>query len=83
MMDNTRICPICGRPVNAGMTDADNTFYCHEECFEAYMDGAYGRNRWMALGNDEQDEFGGYYIAAADVVGGYEGTGIYYTEWEV
>ena len=82
MMNNTRICAICGKPVTAGMTDADNTFYCHERHFRAYMNTTYGIGRWMALGNDERDEYGGYYIVSADVVGGYEGTGIYYTEWE-
>lgn len=36
----------------------------------------------MALGNGEEDGYGGYYVHTADVVGGYEGTGIYYTEYE-
>ena len=82
MKDNTRICDICGKPLNAGMTDDEWSFYCHEgKCFEKYMNSRYGKHKWMALGNDEQDEYGGYYIAAADVVGGYQGTGICYTEW--
>ena len=82
MTANYRICPICGKLVNAGMTDEIGTFYCHEECFDEYMDRTYGKRGWMRLGNGEEDEFGGYYIASADVVGGVQGTGIFYTEWE-
>jgi len=77
-----RICAVCGKKVHEGMTNNDYTFYCHEECFEKFMDKEYGKHKWMVLGNDEQDEYGGYYITTSDVVGGFEGTGIYYTEWE-
>ena len=77
-----RICDHCGKPVHAGMTDNDGNFYCHEKCFPDYMDAVYGRGMWMALGNNEEDEYGGYYIITSNVVGGYEGTGIFYTEWE-
>ncbi len=78
-----RLCTICKKPVTAGMTDDEGSFYAHEgKCFTKYMDETYGIHKWMSLGNDEVDEYGGYYIASADVVGGYQGTGIYWTEWE-
>lgn len=77
-----RTCAICGKQVNAGMTNDWGTFYCHEECFEKYMDSTYGKHKWMSLGNGEEDGYGGYYIASADVAGGYQGTGVFYTEWE-
>lgn len=64
------------------MTTDNGDMYVHEECFNDYMDKTYGKGKWMALGNNEEDEFGGHYIVTADVVGGYEGTGIYYTEYE-
>lgn len=82
MSEIRRGCAICGKQVNAGMTDSYGTFYAHEKCFPKYMNRSYGKHKWMALGNGEEDGYGGYYIASADVVGGYEGTGIYYTEWE-
>lgn len=77
-----RECSVCGDRVYAGMTNIDNSFYCHEGCFERFMDDAFGKHRWMCLGNNEEDELGGYYITTADVACGFEGTGIYYTEWE-
>jgi len=79
-----RTCVTCGKPITFGcMTDDYGTFYTHEdECFETYMDKTFGKHKWMSLGNGEEDEFGGYYICSADVVGGYEGTGIYYTEYD-
>ena len=36
----------------------------------------------MEKGDDEEDEFGGYYLCSSSAVGGYMGTGIYYTEYE-
>ena len=76
-----RICQTCGKKVTEGMTD--ECYYWHEgKCFESWMDKTYGKHRWMALGNGEEDGCGGYYIYAEDVPGGYMGTGIYYTEWE-
>jgi len=79
-----RICATCGKPIEFEcMTDDDGSFYTHEEkCFEEYMDKTYGKHRWMSLGGGYEDEYGGYYIHTADVVGGYEGTGIYYTEFD-
>lgn len=77
-----RTCAICGGQVNAGMTDDWGTFYCHEECFEKYMDNTYGKHKLMSLGHGEEDRYGGYYIASADVAGGYQRTGVFYTEWE-
>jgi hypothetical protein len=65
------------------MTMDGGEFYAHEgKCFTKYMNKTYGKHKWMALGNSEQDEYGGYYIYTSDVVGGFEGTGIYYTEYE-
>ena len=77
-----RKCVICGKEVREGMTNNDYDFYCCEGCFEEYMNQTYGYHGWMALGNGETDEYGGYYIAQEDVPGGYVGTGIYYTEFE-
>ena len=77
------ICNICGKPITCCMTNDNGSFYvCEGECFETYMDETYGKHKWMALGNGEQDEYGGYYIAAENVAGGYIGTGIYYTEFD-
>ncbi len=78
-----RNCEVCGKPVRSGMTDEEGSFYVHDgKCFEEYMDKTFGKGKWMGLGNDEVDELGGYYITTADVVGGYHGTGIFWTEWE-
>lgn len=79
-----KICEVCGKPITFGcMTNECGDFYIHEgRCFEKYMDKEYGKGKWMGLGNGEEDGCGGYYITTADVVGGYEGTGIFYTEWE-
>jgi hypothetical protein len=46
------------------------------------MNKTYGKHKWMEIGNGEEDEYGGYYVVAAAVVGGIEGTGIFYTERE-
>lgn len=74
-------CDWCGGIMQAGMTNDNGDIYIHEECFMYYMDDTYGRGKWMSLGNGEDDGAGGYYIVTADVVGGYEPTGIYYTEY--
>lgn len=84
-----KICATCGRPIIYGCyTDDEGSFYTHvesdlgyEHCFETYMDRTYGKHRWMELGNGEQDEYGGFYIHTANIVGGNEGTGVYYTEF--
>lgn len=74
-----RICEVCGEPVLAGMTNQDGDFYCHEECFEKFMNEIYGKHHWMAVRDDGNN---GYYLVSdANVVGGYYGTGIYYTDW--
>ena len=78
----SRICEVCGKNLYEGMTDDYGSFYAHEgKCFETYMNQTYGIGQWMSLGNGEEDGLGGYYIHTADVVGGYAGTGIYYTEY--
>lgn len=76
-----RICEICGKPVREGMTTADGDFYVHEKkCFPKFMDKIYGKHKWMQINDDGE---GGYYIYSDDsLVGGYSGTGIFYTEWE-
>lgn len=74
-------CDYCGGILQNGMTNDDGDFYVHEGCFPDYMDEAYGRGKWMELGNGEEDGCGGYYITTSDVAGGYEATGIYYTEY--
>lgn len=79
-----RICEVCHKPITYGcMTDGCGDFYIHEgKCFAKYMDKTYGKHKWMELGNGEEDEYGGYYVVAATVVGGIQGTGIFYTEYE-
>lgn len=79
-----RICEVCHKPITYGcMTDGCGDFYIHEgKCFAKYMDKTYGKHKWMELGNGEEDEYGGYYVVAAAVVGGIQGTGIFYTEYE-
>lgn len=76
-----RICVVCGKPVTTGMTDQEESFYTHEgKCFEKFMDRTYGKHCWMEINDDGEN---GYYICKDDnVVGGYLGTGIFYTEWE-
>lgn len=75
-----RTCEKCGQEITQGFTTDEGDFYCCEECFEEYMDSTYGKHRWMEI-ND--DGCGGYYISTDDsYVGGYYGTGIYWTEWE-
>ena len=83
-MVSERRCIMCGRPVFAGMTNADGDFYVHGgECFEKYMDSVYGEHQWMMLGDDATDGEGGYYIVTDDdAEEGFSGTGIFYTEWE-
>ncbi len=77
-----RICDICGKNVSNGMTDDEFSFYTHEKCFSRYMDKTYGKHRWMRLGKDIEDEFGGYYIITDDNnPDGYSGTGIFFTEF--
>lgn len=80
---NKRICVICGDEVKEGMTDDEGSFYCHEHCFYSYMDQMYGEGNWMQLGIGHEDGCGGFYIHKSDTSeSGFEGTGIYYTEWE-
>ena len=77
-----RICSTCGKQVTEGMTMDGGEFYAHEgKCFNKYMNKTYGKHKWMALGGTKMDSYGGYYIYAADNEDGFEGTGIYYTEW--
>ena len=60
--------------------DEDGFYCCSDgDCFEKYMDETYGKHKWMEINDDGEN---GYYIYADDtVVGGYRGTGIFYTEW--
>lgn len=79
----TRPCAICGKQVNAGMTDNAGSFYVHEDCFEEFMNNTFGIHGWMMLGGEATDDFGGYYLVTDwDEKSGFRGTGIYYTEWE-
>ena len=77
-------CDICGKKIVCGyMTDDCGDVVTHEgKCFVKMMNKIYGKYKWMSLGNGATDEFGGYYVVAADVVGGIQGTGLYYTELE-
>ena len=79
-----RVCNICGKPITHGyMSDMFGINCTHEgECFEKFMDKHFGKHKWMELVNGKTDEFGGYYICAANTDKGYEGTGVYYTELE-
>lgn len=84
MEEEIRPCIICGRDITktGGMTDLVDFYCCEGKCFHKYMNKTYGKHRWMGLGGGEEDGYGGYYIYASDAVGGYEGTGIFYTDWE-
>lgn len=74
-----RKCTVCGKPIRDGMTNDGGDFYIHEECFEKYMDETYGKHKWMEINDDGA---GGYYIYSNEnVVGGYDATGAYYTDW--
>lgn len=74
-----RRCAVCGKIVLEGMTDLCD-FYAHEQCFEEYMDRTYGKHNWMCVNDDGED---GYYIVRDDtLVGGFFGTGIFYTVFE-
>lgn len=85
--DKMTFCDVCGKPVLCGMTTDDGDFYTHENCFEKYMNNEYGKGKWKAI-----DEFPDYDYSGDDGYGGYycylndnnewNGTGIYYTEWE-
>ena len=77
-----RYCDVCGMPMVAGMTNGCDLYVHEGKCFNKYMNRTYGKHRWMQLGGGETDGYDGYYIHTADVVGGFLGTGIYYTEWE-
>jgi len=76
--DNFRRCVMCGIPLRDGMTDGEGFYCCEGECFEKHMDETYGKHCWMSVNDDFE---GGYYIVSSDVVGGYIGTGIFYTDW--
>ena len=77
-----RICSTCGKEVKEGMTMDGGEFYAHEgKCFTKYMNKTYGKHQWMGLGGANSDGYGGFYICSADNDKGFEGTGIYYTEW--
>ena len=76
-----RTCDVCGKPLTAGMTDGGGFFYCCPECFPKYMDDTFGKDDWKATEDDDDDGCGGYYVVKADD-GRWEGTGIFYTEWE-
>lgn len=76
-------CIYCKKKITFGYMTDECDFITHEgKCFTKMMNKLYGKHKWMQLGNGEEDEFGGYYVATADVVGGIQGTGIYYTELE-
>jgi len=70
-----RICMVCGKPMNDGMTDLER-FYCHEECFEQAMADEFGQ--WREVEDDGCD---GYYQAYDAREDRWFGTGIFYTEW--
>ena len=79
-----KVCETCGKPITCGcITDGSGLWFLHEgKCFEKYMDKAYGKHKWMELGGGYEDGYEGYYIVSSDAVGGYEGTGYYYTEYD-
>lgn len=78
--NDIRICDHCGHPIDEelGFFMDGEGFSCHEQCFELYMDETYGKHKWMQVNDDGLD---GYYIYSADVVGGYLGTGIFWTSY--
>ena len=70
-----RICDVCGKPMDAGMTDLDG-FYCHEECFEEAMADRFGE--WREVEDDGYDGYYEWYDVRDQT---WNGTGIFYTEW--
>ena len=81
-----KLCDICNKPITYGyMTNDSGSFCVHEgKCFHKYMNKIYGKHKWMALGGGVDDGYGGYYIYADDnIPGGFDGTGIFYTEVEL
>ncbi len=77
-----RTCEVCGKEMYGGMTDDYGDLYVCEECFENYMDMRFGKGKWKSTEDpDEEDGCGGFYLTVDDE-GKWEGTGIYYTEWE-
>ena len=74
-------CNYCGKPIIFGMTDDLGDCHVHEECFDNYMNKTYGKGKWKSTENGEEDEYGGYYLFLNNK-GEWEGTGIFYTQWE-
>lgn len=85
--DEMTFCDVCGKPVLCGMTTDDGDFHVHENCFEKYMNNEYGKGKWKAIDKfpdydySGDDGYGGYYCYLDDN-NEWNGTGIYYTEWE-
>ena len=73
------VCEICGDAIDEGFTNGDGDVCVCSACFEEYMDGTFGKHKWMEVADDGCD---GYYIVASGTsIGGYHGTGIYFTAW--
>lgn len=79
--DEMTFCDYCRKPVIFGMTDYFEDCHVHEECFDNYMNKTYGKGKWKPTENGEEDEYGGYYLFLNDK-NEWEGTGIFYTEWD-
>lgn len=76
-------CDICSVPITHGMTSDDGDFHVCERCFPTFMDERYGEHKWMSLGKEADDGYGGFYIVSDDnAEEGFSGTGIYWTEFE-
>lgn len=78
-------CPHCGKRLYFDKGDVVEVFdtpdgFIHKECFEEYMNEKYGEGQWREC---EDDGMGGYYEFNYCGDGEtWEGTGIYYTEFE-
>lgn len=79
--DEMTFCDYCEKPVIFGMTDDFGDCHVHEECFDNYMNKTYGKGKWKPTEDGKEDEYGGYYLFLNDK-DEWEGTGIFYTQWE-
>lgn len=77
MYHETKTCEVCGKEYPNGMTNDGGDLYVCEDCFEKYMDDAYGKGNWKSVDDDGCD---GFYMVKENR--NWYGTGIYYTDWD-
>lgn len=79
-MAEDRTCILCGKQVDAGMTNNEG-IYAHEECFEDMMNTVYPYG-WRPNPSGELGSHGGYYQAKELPADDWHDTGVFYTELE-